>query len=272
MSEYEQRCRERLPAHLDENGDLIPPWAQFPDYERYTIGWRMGAGEDWMSLWHVFLQTLPQNKTARIDYLKRHAPAPMSWADVVNSVLSASDDDKEEVSPTRLEELLNLGVVASDVAFSTWLARQSASIDWPWSKGVSPESAARHSTRRLWFWSRQVASLRPHLEPPPLPADWHSCEAPLRSGRSPTTLDVRQGLFTLTIVLCAGSPIPPWKLRLRLADFKDSFDDDMGYVDAFRLWAMSCWDDVVQLEKYCQHFEAPTEWKSWLAEQSGIAL
>lgn len=271
MTEYEEHCRERLPAHLNENGDLVPPWAQFPDYERYAIGWRMGAGEDWMGLWHVFLQTLPDSDASRVAYLKRHPPAPASWADVVDSVLSASDDD-EEVSPSRLTELLHLGLVAADVAYSTWLARQGGRIDWPWSRGESPENAARYSTRTLWFWSRQVATLRPTFEPPPLPDNWRDCEAPLASGKGPTSLDVKQGLLSLTRVLCAGPPIPPWDLGLGLADFTDSFDDDMGYVDAFRLWAMSCWDDVEQLENYCRDFKAPIEWRLWLAEESGIAL
>jgi uncharacterized damage-inducible protein DinB len=36
--------RGRLASLLDANGDLAPPWAKFPNYERGTIGWRMGSG------------------------------------------------------------------------------------------------------------------------------------------------------------------------------------------------------------------------------------
>ena len=32
--------RDRLAGELDAHGDLVPPWAKFPTYERYTIGWR----------------------------------------------------------------------------------------------------------------------------------------------------------------------------------------------------------------------------------------
>lgn len=28
--------------------DLAPPWVEFPDIPRYSIGWRMGPGEDYM--------------------------------------------------------------------------------------------------------------------------------------------------------------------------------------------------------------------------------
>jgi hypothetical protein len=77
--DWNQSYRSRLPEHLDANGDLAPPWERFPTYERYTIGWRMGAGEDWLGLWHVFLKGLESSPEVRLAYLRRHLPAPISW-------------------------------------------------------------------------------------------------------------------------------------------------------------------------------------------------
>ena len=54
--DWKDSCRSRLREHLDPHGDLAPPWERFPHYERYTIGWRMGSGEDWLGLWSVFLE------------------------------------------------------------------------------------------------------------------------------------------------------------------------------------------------------------------------
>ncbi len=74
MTDWEERCRERLPSNLNENGDLMPPWARFPDYERHSIGWRMGGGEDWLGLWYLFVEQLPKDKAARLS-LPQAAPS-----------------------------------------------------------------------------------------------------------------------------------------------------------------------------------------------------
>jgi hypothetical protein len=74
--DWKQSCRARLPQFVDRNGDLAPPWEQFPEYERHTIGWRMGTGEDWLGMWHVFLEQLDPAPDARLAYLRRHPPAP----------------------------------------------------------------------------------------------------------------------------------------------------------------------------------------------------
>lgn len=69
---------EHLPEHLDARGDLAPPWSAFPEYERYSLGWRMGMGETWMGLYAAFLQGLPADRDTRLAYLRRHPPAPYS--------------------------------------------------------------------------------------------------------------------------------------------------------------------------------------------------
>src|SRR5215831_14504375 len=127
--DWQQSCRSRLPEYLDANSDLAPPWERFPTYERYTIGWRMGVGEDWLGLWHVFLESLDPELDARLAYLRRHPPAPITWTDAVHHVLYPSsgrtardDNDEEKLVEAQRDALQQAGLVASDIAYSTSLS------------------------------------------------------------------------------------------------------------------------------------------------------
>ncbi|HEU4532764.1 MAG TPA: BON domain-containing protein, partial [Polyangiaceae bacterium] len=275
---WKENARARLPEHLDARGDLAPPWARFPDYERYTIGWRMGTGEDWLGLWHVFLEQLGPEHEARLAYLRRHPPAPVTWANAVYGVLyPARDDDDDDddddgaaEATRRRDELLAQGLIASDVAFRTWLAQQPG-VRWPWESDDDPATVARYDTRRFWFWSRQVAELRRGLgwTPPAVPPGWQACADALARGET-GPVDPRQGLLTLAQMLCAGRVQAPWQLGLSPADFADSFEDDMGYADAFRLWGMSAFDDEAQRERYLETAPVPPAWAAWVAEHLAI--
>jgi hypothetical protein len=269
--------RTRLPEFLDRNGDLAPPWERFPTYERYTIGWRMGAGEDWLCLWAAFLDGLAPDYDTRLAYLRRHPPSPVSWADAVHRVLHPGSphperEGDEEADADQRAVLLRAGLIASDVAYPTWLSQQQG-VRWPWEFADTPETAARHWTRGLWFWSRQVAGLRagPGWTPPAVPETWQSCAEPLRTGEVGAP-DLRHGLLALAQMLAAGRVVPPWQLGLTLADFADTFADDMGYVDAFRLWGMSAFDDREQLKRYLAATDAPSVWEQWTAERFLILI
>lgn len=100
---------------------------------------------------------------------------------------------------------------------------------------------------------------------PEVPDAWEPCAAPLATGTAPA-LDVSQGLLTLSQMLAAGAVVPPWDLGLAPADFADTFDTNMGYVDAFRLWLMSAFDDRPHMRR-CVGPDVPPEWEVWLAEQ-----
>jgi hypothetical protein len=281
--DWKQHCLARLPAYLDDNGDLAPPWERFPHYERYTIGWRMGAGEDWLGLWSVFLEGLDPAFEVRLAYLRRHAAAPVTWAKSVHAVLyppsrddddedddADADDDEERVAQARRTALLQMGLIASDVAYSTWL-RQQQGVRWPWTYADTPEYAARYLTRDMELWSRQVAGLRsdPAWKTPPVPDEWQSCAAPLATG-DPRPLDLDRGLLSLARSLAAGHVAPPWQLGLTIDDFADSFEDDMGYVDAFRLWGMSVFDDREHLQRYLGATRMPESWAGWIAEHFAV--
>jgi len=164
---HEAFYRGRLASQHDANGDIAPPWTKYPDYERGTIGWRMGGGEDWLSYWDRFLADLDPAYDVRLAYLKRHPPAPVSWSDHVLRVLRPGDrdpDDADEDADAQLVaqrrgELFGLGLVASDTSYPIWLSQQEG-VRWPWVFAETPQTAARYFTRDLWFWSRQVAARR----------------------------------------------------------------------------------------------------------------
>ena len=269
---------KHLPEHLDARGDLAPPWEEFPHYERHTIGWRMGDGESWLGFCSLFFKKLPTDFESRLAYLQRHAKAPYTWSDWVYDVLypNASDDDDDDdddddgerelqVKRERRVQLIEKGLVASDVAYFTWRAKRET-IRWPWEDAETPIESARYWTRDLWFWSRQLAELRAqnNLAAFEAPPEWHEIADIIRTGKTGPVVP-KEGLLSLTRCLAAGEMIAPWQVGLLPADFKDSFDLDMGYADAFRLWGMSVFDDRPMINRYAETTAMPDEWKEWMS-------
>ena len=99
-----------------------------------------------------------------------------------------------------------------------------------------------------------------------MPPAWAACAAVARAGVA-GPIEPTAGLASLALVLAAGSVLAPWQVGLTPADFADSFDDDMGYVDAFRLWGMSAFDDAPTRAAYLARTDAPTSWGAWLDAQ-----
>ncbi len=56
LKEVEQRKR------AIKEGKIKPPWIEYPDYEPYCLGWRMGSGEDYIDDWYGFIKNLDRNK------------------------------------------------------------------------------------------------------------------------------------------------------------------------------------------------------------------
>jgi hypothetical protein len=254
MPSFQDACREALPKHLDKHGDLAPPWAEFPTFERFTIHWRMGFGESWLGMWSVFVDGLG-DRDAREKYLRRHAPAPVPWADHVLFALG-HDVDGDDVTDEQLKDLVGNGFVGSDVAFSTWRSTHRQD-DFVWKLADTPSEAARHQARELWFQSRVIGEQRAFELPAEAPSDWRDCAAGKAAPSS--------GLKLLAQNLLRGRTIPPWEFRLSPADFADSFEDDMGYVDAFRLLLMCAFDDRAQLHRFLDPI--PPEWQAFIDEQ-----
>jgi len=252
--------------------EMVPPWEEFPTYERHTIGWRMGAGETYGYDWYKFIVSLPEDYDTRLNYLRRHRAAPLNWGDEVLNVLYPNLESEQEYgcSQAEISRLLNLGLVEYDAAYHTWLSKQSE-IMWPWSwlASDSPKEAARYRNRELWFFSRQLDRARQHgdVKFATVPDSWKNVETQLLTGQL-GDVNPAQGLLTLAQMLCAGSVKPPWTLGLTLEDFTDSFEIDMGYSDAFRLWIMSAFDDDMLLREMLQKTKIPKEWIEWIKEEA----
>ncbi|MCK0142550.1 hypothetical protein [Aliiroseovarius sp. F20344] len=56
---------------------LAPPWLEFPDYSRTSMGWRMGGGEDYMAYFREWFLSLSEKD--RQAYIIATA-IPDEWA------------------------------------------------------------------------------------------------------------------------------------------------------------------------------------------------
>ncbi len=269
MSSWIESCRTRLPEHLDEQGDLAPPWEKFPAYERYTIGWRMGYGEDWLGLWSAFLEGLTTIEE-RWAYLERHRPAPLSWANSVWNTLHVGSEPVHDLEPMQLQMLYEQSLVGLDVAYQTWSAQQSESPWHPWTHNDTPEHAARYPTREFWFWGRHMTELssRAHpLELPPMediPELWHELLASQKPDAGSPSYETSEGLECLAKMCVQGKILPPWRLGCSQSDFTESFEMDMGYVDAFHLWCYCAFDDLPTARQLIG--DVPESWQAWITE------
>lgn len=256
---------EHLDEQLDAHGDIAPPWAKFPDYERYTIGWRMGSGESWLCFVSVFLDRMGDQPGVREAYLRRHPPAPYTWANWVQSVLGErdEDDDDDDDDTDALVDLEARGLIAVDAAFRCWCG-QNPGPNWPWQWSAKLLDAARYRTRELSFWSRQLTLAAPPNLPTELPRGWDPVLDVLRGAKP--EVDLAHGLVSLATFLARGWPPAPWACGLELSSFEDSFELDMGYADAFSLWLGSAFDDRPTLTRYlATQAEPPEPWREWLA-------
>ena len=61
---------------LEEKKIMPPPWLVYPEIERYSIGWRMGYGEDYIYKFWNWLDTLTSDELAEYRSL---FPEPITW-------------------------------------------------------------------------------------------------------------------------------------------------------------------------------------------------
>lgn len=109
-------ANEGITRELRERGTLLPPWLRFPELPRYSIGWRMGSGEDYLILHHHW--TANWTRDDWLTYLRRHAPVPADWYDWACWQLGLEgdehreDDEDEDDGVDREEALAALGLTA----------------------------------------------------------------------------------------------------------------------------------------------------------------
>ena len=63
-------------AVLTDKPILPPPWIAFPKIERYSIGWRMGYGESFITEWGAWLDSLDKKDMKAYQKL---FPEPVTW-------------------------------------------------------------------------------------------------------------------------------------------------------------------------------------------------
>lgn len=61
---------------LKEKKILPPPWIAYPKIERYSIGWRMGYGEDYICRWGSWFDALTEEEQKTYQEL---FPEPLTW-------------------------------------------------------------------------------------------------------------------------------------------------------------------------------------------------
>jgi hypothetical protein len=75
---HEEFHKKRI-KRLRETNDMLAPWEALPEIPRFSIGWRMGEGEDYLGDWQTWLRAL--SPTRREAYRLNH-PETSSWEDI----------------------------------------------------------------------------------------------------------------------------------------------------------------------------------------------
>ena len=78
--------RSRLSADSSPDGQMLPPWLEIPEYERFSLGWRMGGGEDYLCAFFDFYKSLSEEE--REAYAQRY-PEPEEWANYYKQLAGA---------------------------------------------------------------------------------------------------------------------------------------------------------------------------------------
>ncbi|TNE43380.1 MAG: hypothetical protein EP343_33935 [Deltaproteobacteria bacterium] len=270
---------EHIHQHLDENGDLEPPWARHPDYTRFSIGWRMGVGETWMELWHAWLSKLPTDLETRRAYLQRQPPAPLTWFHTVHSTLSPGDENDTPLNGTfSQKQLLQWGFLGHDVAYANWQRYADECILQLTDTHKTPNLAARYSTRSLSFFLRYGVEKREAGEfkewfktLPSFHEEWLKLFLAWGNGEQPHLPALKKGYRRLIFELALfGEARPPWKLGLDPETYTDDIDMDIEYTDAWAHWIHAAFDDYPSLHQYFERYGGqPEEWDDVVDEATG---
>jgi hypothetical protein len=268
-AERKARLDALVAKELDASGDLAPPWARHPEIPAGSIGWRMGAGEGWLLTWHHWLATQPPHPAARIEYLRRHPPAPRTWQDLAIRVVHPEwgEDDELERQDEVVRELEALGIVADDAAFGAWLARNDPPKP-PWAPERTAASTVRYGSRELGFfvrWAllrREGGTLATWLESVGRPVlGWRAVIAALETGVVPEPMPSDPRELLAALLAATGDPPPPWSRGERTDSLGRLHEEKTTYAGAWAEWAMASFDDVATWRAYLGRCApAPPEW------------
>jgi hypothetical protein len=89
MQRILRRALKRMsksPGFTLPDGQMLPPWLEIPEYERLSLGWRMGGGEDYYRAFVDFYKSL--SEAEREAYAQRY-PEPEKWANYYEQLVGA---------------------------------------------------------------------------------------------------------------------------------------------------------------------------------------
>ena len=260
-----------IAAEVHAHGVVRPPWTRYPDLPAGCIGWRMGAGEAWLSLWGRWLdrQTWPRDQ--RMAYLQRY-PAPKTWDLLAVSALEPElDVDDDDRTITVAEEIEKAGGIGIDVAYAAWKALHGARPPMPWSDGCSVTAAARFDCRPLWFVARWAREQREQASDTPFsvarsPWSWRGFRSALESGRAPSALPWRARTKLAVLIAAEVNPPAPWTLGAPASSMTGAAGEWVSYADAWRSWVLQAIDDAPTYRGYLAKQPPPAEWTDPLAK------
>jgi len=265
---------------MTDDEELPPPWAKYPELPSGSIGWRMGYGESWVMGWGTWLEQQPKDRAWRAAYLRRHPPAPRTWAGTVAGVLEPEHDDAEDVdedyeatNEAHAKRLAAEGLVGDDVAMGAWAALHGEAPEAPWAMKWHARklgSAARYGGRELTFWARWCASRREdgRLEawlrgvPEPESA-WVPMREAVRHGAVPKDWSPASAWERAAVSIAAHAELPPpWELGEPASSLCQAYEDDSSYADAWCSWVYDAFDDGTSWRAYLErHAAMPDDWR-----------
>ncbi|MBE9221582.1 hypothetical protein IQ215_02625 [Cyanobacterium stanieri LEGE 03274] len=97
-SEYYQK---EVNQYLKEYGEVPPPWVIFTNTHPYSMFWRMGYGEDFLTIYYHWFEENIKTFEEKIAYFKRYSPPPRWLENVVSAVwdIEPWNDENFDYSP-----------------------------------------------------------------------------------------------------------------------------------------------------------------------------
>lgn len=121
---------------------MPPPWLAAPSIERYSIGWRMGAGEYYLCRFRDWLESL--NSEERTSYQDLF-PEPIFWSGWWAD--EDSDEDDEDYDDASADYMQH-----DQYLIETWQAHGQAKYSRAWLQQAITQG---HHAELLLFWGHQ---------------------------------------------------------------------------------------------------------------------
>lgn len=277
-SEREIEDEAHLRALIDEErarfGELLPPWARFPEFAPGDLAWGNGEVQLYSAAWELWLEdALPDEEARRAQFLR--FAAPPSWRVVLPYYLAPARPRHEHAA--LLREHHAAGGFAPDVAYQHWRRLQGATPPAPpWARGRDLEGAVHSAPRALTFFVRLLAESRKDASALPLgtppSGTWSRFVALLEDpgaaseSDSDTTLPAEQ--LGLGLATDGRDAPPPWTR----GESSDALQRPETYAQAWSSWAFDVFDDAESWREYLTRWAIPTSWEHAVRAAVGAGI